>query len=185
MLKRLILALVVALFATSGLAACSATDDKNLSGQAAQDALHTVVANSVKKFDQAGGSETIAIGNVQYVVIYDPAAPEGKQVVSANLTDKSAPTFEDPKAVSLHALSSVIDTDPVKKAEVSLTKNVFTIQGTDFLIEIFVTDDLVYKSNVWSTASKSQNAQVVVTTYGIDAAARKLFDAAVEPATAQ
>lgn len=185
MLKRFILVLVLALFAGSALSACSATDDKNLSGQAAQDALHSVVANSVKKFDAAGGSETLALGNVQYVVIFDPTAPAGKQVVSANLTDKSTPTFEDPQAVSLHALSSVIDTADVKKAEVSLTKNVFTIQGTDFLIEIFVTDDLVYKSNIWSTASKSQTAQIVVTTYGITAESQKLFDSAVEPVSAQ
>jgi hypothetical protein len=185
MFKRLALLVIVCFTAASALSACSATDNRTVSGQAAQEALNIVVDNSVKEFDKAGGSETLAVGQTEYVVIYDPAAPEGKQVVSANLTDNSPPTFEKPEAVSIHALSELVKSQKVKEAEVSLAKNVFTIQGKDFLIEIFVTNDLVYKSNIWSTASGTQDAQVIVTTYGIGEEARKLFDAATEPAAAQ
>ncbi len=178
MLKRLLVALVLAVFAGTSITACSATDNKNLSGQGAQDALATVVSNSVKEFDKAGGSETLVVGKTQYVVIYDPSAPEGEQVVSANLTDNSAPTLEDPSAISIHALSELVGSSKVKEAEVSLTKNVFTIQGSDFLVELFVTDDLIYKSNIWSTAAGTQDPQVVVTTYGLDKATKELFDSA-------
>ncbi|MDH6422959.1 hypothetical protein [Aurantimicrobium minutum] len=185
MFKRFALLLVLTLTASFALSACSATDNKHLSGQAAQDALHAVVENSVKKLKAEGGSETLAVGQTQYVVIYDPSAAEGKQVVTANLTNNSAATFDKISSVSLLALADLIATDTVKKADVSLTKNVFTVQGKDFLFEIFVTDDLVYKSNIWSSQSGSQDAQIVVITYGINADTQKLFDSAVEPAPAQ
>lgn len=183
MLKRFFTALVLAVFAATTITACSATDNKNLSGQGAQDALNTVVSNSVKEFDKAGGSETLVVGKTQYVVIYDPTAPEGKQVVSANLTDNSAPTIEDSAAVSIHALADLVKSSKVKDADVTLTKNVFTIQGSDFLVELFVTNDLVYKSNIWSTAAGTQDPQVVVTTYGLDKATKELFESATAGAT--
>lgn len=185
MLKRLILALVVAVFASSSLAACSATDNKNLSGQAAQDALSSVVKHSVEKMTTQGGSETLAVGQTQYAIIYDPAAPENKQVVTANLTDKTPATFDTLETVSLLALERLISTQLVKDAEVTLSKNVFTIQGDNFLFEVFVNEDVVYKSNIWSSASGSQDPQVVVVTYGISAEARTLFDSATEAVPAQ
>ncbi len=185
MFKRFVMLLVISITAVVGLSACSATDNRTISGQAAQEALNIVVDKSVAEFDKAGGSETLAVGQTTYVVIYDPAAPEGKQVVSANLTDKSAATFDKPEAVSMHALSDLVKSSKVKEADVSLAKNVFTIQGKDFLVEIFVTNDLVYKSNIWSTASGSQDPQVIVTTYGLSEETQKLFDSATETAPAQ
>lgn len=185
MFKRLALLVVIALTATFALSACSATDNKNLSGQAAQDALNTVVKNSVKNMTAEGGSETLAVGQTQYAIIYDPAAPEGKQVVTANLTDGSPATFDSLETVSLLALERLLSTELLKEAEVSLTKNVFTIQGKDFLVEIFVTDDLVYKSNIWSSTSGSKDPQIVVITYGINEDARKLFDSATGDAVVE
>jgi hypothetical protein len=185
MLIRAIRTALVALLLTTLLTACSAADNKNLSGQAALDALSTVVDKSVTKFDAAGGTETLSTGKTQYAVIFDPAAPEGKQVVSANLTDNSVPAFVDIQTVSMHAMAGFVATLNPTSSEISLTKNVFTIQGTDMLVEIFVTDDLVYKSHIWSTAAKTKDPQILVTEYGISKSSRLLFDSAVETSPAQ
>lgn len=185
MFKRIVTAVAVFLVASLFLTACSATDNKNLSGQAAQDALITVVKNSVEKMATEGGVETLAVGSTQYSIIFDPNAPENKQVVTANLTDKSPATFDALETVSIFALERLLNTDLLRDAEVTLSKNVFTVQGKDFLIEIFVTDELVYKSNIWSNTSGSQEPQIVVITYGISAESRALFETAVEPVAAQ
>ena len=185
MFKRIFIAIALALVASLTVTACSATDNRNLSGQAAQDALDIVVKNSVKKMTTEGGSETLAVGQTTYAIIYDPQAPEGKQVVTANLTDNSPATFDSLETVSLLELERLLTTPLLEDAEVSLTKNVFTIQGKDFLVEIFVTDDLVYKSNIWSSTSGSKDPQVVVIKYGISEESRTLFNTAVETAPAQ
>ena len=185
MFKRIVIALVLSLVASLTVTACSATDNRNLSGQAAQEALNTVVKNSVKKMTTEGGAETLAVGQTTYAIIYDPTAPEGKQVVTANLTDESPATFDSLETVSLLALERLLTTPLLEDAEVTLTKNIFTIQGKDFLVEIFVTDDLVYKSNIWSSTSGSQDPQIVVIKYGISDESRTLFNSAVETAPAQ
>ena len=185
MFRRVVVALALVLFVSLSVAACSATDNKNLSGQAAQDALNVVVKNSVDTMTTEGGSETLAVGQTQYSIIYDPQAPENKQVVTANLTDKTPATFDSLETVSILALERLLSTELLKEAEVTLTKNVFTIQGKDFLVEIFVTDELVYKSNIWSSTTGSKEPQVVVMTYGISQDARTLFDSATEPVPAQ
>ena len=185
MFRRVVVALALVLSVALSVAACSATDNKNLSGQAAQDALNVVVKNSVDTMTTEGGSETLAVGQTQYSIIYDPQAPENKQVVTANLTDNTPATFDSLETVSILALERLLSTELLKEAEVTLTKNVFTIQGKDFLVEIFVTDELVYKSNIWSSTTGSKEPQVVVMTYGISQDARTLFDSATEPVPAQ
>ncbi len=185
MFRRVVVALALVLSVSLSVAACSATDNKNLSGQAAQDALNVVVKNSVDTMTTEGGSETLAVGQTQYSIIYDPQAPENKQVVTANLTDNTPATFDSLETVSILALERLLSTELLKEAEVTLTKNVFTIQGKDFLVEIFVTDELVYKSNIWSSTTGSKEPQVVVMTYGISQDARTLFDSATEPVPAQ
>lgn len=185
MFRRVVVALALVLSVSLSVAACSATDNKNLSGQAAQDALNVVVKNSVDTMTAEGGSETLAVGQTQYSIIYDPKAPENKQVVTANLTDNTPATFDSLETVSILALERLLSTELLKEAEVTLTKNVFTIQGKDFLVEIFVTDELVYKSNIWSSTSGSKEPQVVVITYGISEESRALFNSAVEPVPAQ
>ena len=185
MFRRVVVALALVLSVSLSVAACSATDNKNLSGQAAQDALNVVVKNSVDTMTTEGGSETLAVGQTQYSIIYDPQAPENKQVVTANLTDNTPATFDSLETVSILALERLLSTELLKEAEVTLTKNVFTIQGKDFLVENYVTDELVYKSNIWSSTTGSKEPQVVVMTYGISQDARTLFDSATEPVPAQ
>lgn len=184
MVKRISLLLLGALLATFALTACS-TESGPLNGDAAYEAMRVDVKNSVAKMTTEGGSETLAVGKTQYAIIYDPTAPDGKQVVTANLTDESPATFETTETVSLLALERLIYTGLVTKADVTFDKGVYSVQGSDFLFEIFVADGLVYKSNIWSSTSGSQEPQVVVITYGISTDSQKLFDSAIDATPAK
>ncbi|MEG0589919.1 hypothetical protein [Aurantimicrobium sp.] len=185
MSKRFIGATMVALLITAVLSACSITDHKNLSGNAARDAATAVVENSIKTFAEKGGTETLSVAKKELVLIYAPSAPKGKQVVTANLADKTPPTFDDPKSISINALKTLLASDIMKDAEFKLSDNVFTITGKDFVIELHTQNDLVMTSVITGKATGSSVPQIVVSAYGISKEAKKLFDSAVEPATAQ
>lgn len=185
MSKRFIGATLVALLVTAVLSACSITDHKNLSGNAAKDAAIAVVANSVKKFATEGGTETLSVASKEFVLIYDPSAPEGKQVVTSNLADKTTPTFDDAKAISIYALQKLLKSETLADAEYKLSDNIFKITGKNFTIELHTKDDLVVTSVISGQATGINVPQIVVSTYGISKEAQKLFDSAVEPAPAQ
>lgn len=185
MSKRFIGATMVALLITAVLSACSITDNKNLSGNAAKNAAIAVVENSVKKFEKEGGTETLSVADKEFVLIYDPAAPEGKQVVTSNLADKSTPTFDDAKSISIIALQQLLASDSLADAEYKLSDNRFKITGTDFTIELHTKDDLVMTSVISGKATGINVPQIVVSSYGLSEEAQKLFDSASEPASAQ
>jgi hypothetical protein len=163
------------------LSACSVTDNRNLRGGAAEDALTSVVNNSVEKFNSEGGTETLSIGATEYVVIYDPNAPEGNRVVTANLADESVPTFDDEASISIRALQSLLGSETLTDADFRLSDNVFTIEGEDFSIEVRTANDLVTTSIISGQKTGSAVPQIVVTTYGLSEEALKLFATAVEP----
>lgn len=185
MSKRFIGATMVALLITAVLSACSITDNKNLSGNAARNAAVAVVEKSVKTFEEKGGTETLSVADKEFVLIYDPQAPEGKQVVTSNLADKSTPTFDDAKSISIKALQKLLNSESFADAEFTLTDNRFKITGTDFTIELHTKDDLVVTSVISGKATGINVPQIVVSSYGLSEEAKKLFDSAVEPATAQ
>jgi hypothetical protein len=185
MSKRFIGATLVALLITAVLSACSITDHKNLSGNAARDAAVAVVANSVKKFEAEGGTETLSVSDKEFVLIYDPSAPEGKQVVTSNLADKTTPTFDDAKSISITALKKLLGSDTLKDAEFKLSDNIFKITGNNFTIELHTKDDLVMTSVISGKATGINVPQIVVSSYGLSKEAKKLFESAVEPAPAQ
>lgn len=185
MSKRFIGATMVALLITAVLSACSITDNKNLSGNAARNAAVAVVEKSVKTFEEKGGTETLSVADKEFVLIYDPQAPEGKQVVTANLADKSTPTFDDAKSISIKALQKLLNSESFADAEFTLTDNRFKITGTDFTIELHTKDDLVITSVISGKATGINVPQIVVSSYGLSEEAKKLFDSAVEPTTAQ
>lgn len=185
MSKRFVGATLVAILITAVLSACSITDHKNLSGNAARDAAVAVVANSVKEFKAQGGTETLSVASKEFVLIYDPAAPEGKQVVTANLADKTTPTFDDLKGISITALQKLLNSSSLADAEYKLSDNIFKITGKDFNIELHTKDDLVMTSVISGQATGINVPQIVVSSYGLSSEAKKLFDSAVEPATAQ
>lgn len=163
------------------LSACSVTDNRTLRGGAAEDALTTVVNNSVEKFDAEGGTETLSIGSTEYILIYDPSAPEGKRLVTANLADESVPTFDDEASISIRALQSLLGSETLTDADFRLSDNVFTIEGEDFSIEVRTANDLVTTSIVSGQKTGSAVPQIVVSTYGLSEEALKLFATAVEP----
>lgn len=163
------------------LSACSVTDNRNLRGGAAEDALTTVVNNSVEKFNTEGGTETLSIGSTEYILIYDPSAPEGKRLVTANLADDSIPTFDDEASISIRALQSLLGSETLTDADFSLSDNVFTIEGEDFSIEVRTANDLVTTSIISGQKTGSAIPQIVVSTYGLSDDALKLFATAIEP----
>jgi hypothetical protein len=185
MSKRFIGATMVALLITAVLSACSITDNKNLSGNAAKNAAIAVVENSVKTFEKEGGTETLSVANKEFVLIYDPAAPEGKQVVTADLADKTTPTFDDPKSISIRALQKLLASKTFEEAEFTLSDNIFKITGDNFTIELHTKNDLVMTSVIAGQATGVNVPQIVVSAYGLSDEAKKLFNSAVEPAPAQ
>ena len=185
MSKRFIGVTMVALLITAVLSACSITDHKNLSGNAAKDAAIAVVANSVKKFEAEGGTETLSVSDKEFVLIYDPSAPKGKQVVTSNLADKTTPTFDDPKSISIKALEKLLGSDLLKDAEFKLSDNIFKIVGNNFTVELHTKNDLVMTSVISGKATGINVPQIVVSAYGLSAEAKKLFKSAVEAAPAQ
>lgn len=185
MSKRFIGATMVALLITAVLSACSITDNKNLSGAAAKNAAIAVVDKSVKEFEATGGTETLSVAQKEYVLIYNPSAPEGKQVVTANLADKTTPTFDDPTSISIVALQALIASDKLANAEFELSDNIFKITGEAFVIELHIQNDLVMTSVIAGQATGSSVPQIVVSAYGLSDEAMKLFDSAVEPTPAQ
>lgn len=185
MSKRFIGVTMVALLITAVLSACSITDNKNLSGIAAKNAAIAVVEKSVKKFDTEGGTETLSVGDKEFVLIFDPSAPEGKQVVTTNLADKTTPTFDDAQSISIIALQKLLGSDTFTDAEFNLSDNIFTITGNDFTIELRTENDLVFTSIISGKATGINVPQIVVNSYGLSEEAKKLFASAVEPTPAQ
>lgn len=185
MSKRFIGATLVALLITAVLSACSITDHKNLSGNAAKDAAIAVVAKSVAEFEAKGGTETLSVSDKEFVLIYDPQAPKGKQVVTSNLADKTTPTFDDAKSISIIALQKLLGSDTLKDAEFKLSDNIFKIVGNNFTIELHTQNDLVMTSVISGQATGINVPQIVVSSYGLSEEAKKLFDSAIEAANAQ
>lgn len=182
MSKRFIGVTLVAVLISAVLSACSITDNRNMSGNAAKEAATAVVENSIKKFNDEGGTETLSVGSNEFVLIYDPAAPEGKQVVTANLANKSNPVFGDTSAISINSLNELLNSDVLANAEFKLSDNIFVITGNEFRIELHTKDDLLMTSVISGKATGSTLPQIVVSSYGISDEARKLFDSASEPA---
>lgn len=182
MSKRFIGVTLVAVLISAVLSACSITDNRNMSGNAAKEAATAVVENSIKKFKDEGGTETLSVGSNEFVLIYDPAAPEGKQVVTANLANKSNPVYGEKSAISINSLNELLNSDVLANAEFKLSDNIFVITGNEFRIELHTKDDLLMTSVISGKATGSTLPQIVVSSYGISDEARKLFDSASEPA---
>jgi hypothetical protein len=172
MSKRFLGAALAAVLVTMVLTACSPTSNKTLSGAAARDALATVVAASMTKFQAEGGTDSISAGTNQLVLAYDPAAPEGRHVVTSNVSNLSAAAFDTKATLSLTNLQKTLETDQIKSAEIKLSANIFKITGSNFTLDVYTKDDLV-ASTVTSPAGSP--TLIVVVTYGLSDEARKLF----------
>lgn len=144
--------------------------------------LTTVVDASVAKFDNEGGTETVSFGEYHNLLIFDPSAPDGERVATANLTDNSLPLFTSEEAISIHALAAILQNPLVTGAEFSEKGNRFRIVGDKFVIEVVVENGLVTQSAVVGAAFGSDTPQSVVTAYGLSDDVKKLFATATYPA---
>lgn len=158
------------------LSGCSAPDSGELTGQAARDQLTIILAASIDAFDSAGGSETTLAGDQQRAVIYDPAAPAGRQVVTVDLSDAGSPAFAEETALSLPSVEDMTATAEFRAADARLEGDTFHIEGDAYGLDVRVKDDRVAQIDL--TAAGGSAAQSILVTYGIGAEARRLFDAA-------
>ena len=176
---RLLGALSALLVSLLALTACSPLGTS--SGADALAHLTTAVDASVAKFDSEGGTETVSMGDYRNLLIYNPDAPEGERVVTANLTDDSVPLFTNEEAISIHALAAIIQDPRVQGASFTEKANRFRIAGDQFVIEVIVENGLVTQSAVVGAAFGSTDPQSVVTSYGLSDDVKKLFATAEYP----
>lgn len=172
---------VAVIVAVLGLTACSPLGTS--SGADALTHLTKAVDDSVAKFDNEGGTETVSFGQYHNLLVFNPSAPAGERVATANLNDNSVPLFTSEDAISIHALASILQNPLVGGAEFSEKGNRFRIVGDKFVIEVVIENGLVTQSAVVGAAFGSDTPQSVVTAYGLSDDVKKLFATATYPAT--
>lgn len=177
MFKR-ILVLIISVFVASSLAACSATDNLNSSGAAAKSALNTVLDKSIATFEADGGSETIQVEGAQYALIYVPSAPEGKRVVTADISDKNSPAYGQESSIALNTFPEMVASPAFENATFNLSSNTFTITGEEFQVTMRVRDDLIITTTLESKTAGASAKQVIMTTYGLSDEAMAIYDSA-------
>lgn len=143
--------------------------------------LNTAVDASVAKFDAEGGTETVTVGDYQNLLMYNPEAPAGQRVATANLKDNSLPLFTSDEAISLHALAAILQDPKVVGANFSEKAGRYRITGDQFVIEVIVENGLVTQSAVVGAAFGTKDPQSVVTGYGLTDQVKQLFATAVYP----
>lgn len=186
MSKRITLGSLVAVIVISLLSACSVTDHKNLSGQAAKNALEQVMSSSEAKYLEEGGTETVYVGKKRYVLLYNPAAPEAEQVAFQDLDSTELPQLGTTEMIRIPALVKLLKNDIPEDGSYKLSDNVFTIKAGEFNIQITVKNDLFTQAIVTITSSTSQDTTMFATTYGFSSDAQKLLSSATpSPAPAQ
>lgn len=173
-----VLAVVAAGVLAATLAACSApiVGSQALSGVAATTAMHQVIAASLAKEQEAGVTEQHTIGDTKFILVYDAAAPEGKQVAGMNTT-QSVAYYDTPAALSLNKLKTYLDSVGDSLGTVTYDGTSFTIHNGDTTIVLMVRNDLIEGSAI--TAGASSTPQLVATTYALSDIARKMLTDAV------
>jgi hypothetical protein len=180
MSKRLPIVSLVAVIVVSFLVACSATDNRNLSGAAAKDALTTVVNNSEKLFLAEGGTETIYVGTKRYVLLYDPSAASEKQIAFQDLDGTDLPQLGSTEMIRITALKNLLSTGLPDGGIYKLSDNVFKIEAGNFTIQITVDKDLIQQAIV---IQNSKDTTMYATTYGFSKDAKKLLSSATPSPT--
>lgn len=170
------LAVSVLMVASAALSGCSSTDTTRLSGDAARTELSSVVDKSIQRFDDRGGSETTSQGDHQYALIYDPSAPAGEQVVTADLADSASPAFGDVSAIAIHSMKTLLGSSEFANATVARSGETFTISSDAFEVDIRLMAGLIAQMNLSAGSAGSSASQLILVTYGITPEAQKIFD---------
>lgn len=160
------------------LSACSIADNRNLSGSAAEQALNQVIDKSVETMKKEGGSETVQVTSGQFAIIYNPEAEAGKKVVTANLSDKTSPSFAQESSIALFSLKQLLSAPELKESSITLTDNIFTVEGDAFVMNLRVRDDLIITTTLEGLATGIQDKQVIMTTYGLTDEAIAIYESA-------
>jgi len=170
--KRGAIIAAAALVLGLGLSGCAATSVE----EAARTELSNVVDQSIQRFDEDGGSETTSAGDGQYALIYDPSAPGGRQVVTADLADSTSPAFGDVSTIAIHSMRTLLDSSEFAAAKVEAADGTFTAAGDSFRLEVRTRDGLVTQLNLDAGTGETSASQAILMTYGMTPEARKIFD---------
>lgn len=176
--KRVAVAGIIATFVVAALAACSSpiVDEQPLSGAAAKTAMLQVLDASLAKERETGVTEQHTIGETKFILVYDPTAPEGKQVAGLDVTQNVA-VFDSPEALSLNKMKAYLDSVGDSLGTVTYDGTSFTIDDGESKIVLLVTNDLIEGSAV--TSGSSSTPQLVATTYSLSDIARQMLQSAV------
>lgn len=153
--------------------ACSAVSLDN----DARAELSLVIDASIERFDVGGGSETSSDGRGQYALIFDPAAPDGKEIVTVDLADATSPTFGADSSIAIRSLRDLFDSPEFADSVVNRAGNDFTAKGDVFSLEVSTRDGLI-NGFVLKAGSPPSAVQTVLVSYGISPEARTLFESA-------
>lgn len=168
-------AVVVASLMVGSLTGCSGVE----SGASAKSQLLTAVDGSVQKFDHGGGSETTSVDRHQYALIFDPHAPQGRQVVTADLSDPASPAFGATSSIAIRSMTALISKTP--SSQVKRSQDSYVIDSGSVHMQIVTVDQLVSEIVLSAGAGGSDAQQDILVTYGITPAARRIFNRVATP----
>ncbi|MFT6534657.1 MAG: hypothetical protein ACJAS7_000689 [Alpinimonas sp.] len=169
---------IVATLVVALLAACSSpiVSTQPLSGDAAKTAMLKVLDASLAKELEAGVTEQHTIGDTKFILVYDPTAPEGKQVAGMDV-NQSVAVFDTPETLSLNKLKAYLESVGDSLGTVTYDGTSFTIVQGESKIVLLIKNDLIEGSAI--TSSASSTPQLVATTYSLSDIAQRMLENAV------
>jgi hypothetical protein len=169
---------IVATLVVALLVACSSpiVSSQPLSGDAAKTAMLKVLDASLAKELEAGVTEQHTIGDTKFILVYDPTAPEGKQVAGMDVS-QSVAVFDTPETMSLNKLKAYLESVGDSLGTVTYDGTSFTIVQGESKIVLLIRNDLIEGSAI--TSGTSSTPQLVATTYSLSDIAQKMLQSAV------
>jgi len=176
--RSVFMAGVLAVAVITSLAGCapSIVGSQPLSGDAAVTAMHKVLDASLAKEAAVGMTEEHTIGDTKFILVFDPTAPEGKQVAGMDET-QGVGVFDTPAALSLNKLKAFIDSLGTSLGTVAYDGTSFSIHNANFTIVLMVKNDLIEGSAI--TGAANATPQLVANTYSFSDVAKQVLHGAV------
>lgn len=152
-----------------------------LSGDAAQAAMLAVLDASISSGLANGLTEQHTIGDTEFVLVFDPTAPDGAQVAGMD-SRESVAIYDTPAALSLNKVKTYLDAVGDSLGTVTYDGSSFTIGNGDSTIVLIVANNLIEGSAI--TAGGSSTPQLVAITYSLNDVAREILRGAVPRSSA-
>jgi hypothetical protein len=121
-------------------------------------------------------TEQHTIGDTKFILVYDPTAPEGKQVAGMDV-NQSVAVFDTPETLSLNKLKAYLESVGDSLGTVTYDGTSFTIVQGESKIVLLIKNDLIEGSAI--TSSASSTPQLVATTYSLSDIAQRMLENAV------